>query len=88
MSDEVSPEAIEWHDAICQSVARALQAHDTSIDEALMALTSVMGRFCAISPNPEAVCLVMVEDLVNEFRAEKQRLASEHHVTIPAPPEN
>jgi hypothetical protein len=87
MSGELSPEEIDRHDAICQSLVRALHAHDTTVDEALMALVSVTARFCTIAPNPEAVCLVVVGDLVDEFKAEKRRWASEQHVTIPAPPE-
>ena len=87
MSDGPSPEEIERHDALCQSIGRTLETHDASLDESLMALVSVMGHLCALAPNPEAVCLAVVGELVEEFQSEKQRLGSDLHVTIPAPPD-
>lgn len=88
MNDELSEEDLQRHDDRCQGIVKALQLDSTTVEEALMALVSVIGRVCAVAPNPEAVCLVVVGDIVQEFAAEKQRLASERNVTIPAPPES
>lgn len=85
--NEVSPELQQKHDERCQRIANALQLDHTTLEDAIMSLVSVLGRVCAMAPNPEAVCLVVVSDIVEEFAAERRRLAAERNVTIPAPPE-
>lgn len=87
MHGEISEEALQRHDDRCQNIVKALQLDETTLEEAIMSLVSVLGRVCAIAPNPEAVCLVVVVDIVEEFSSEKKRLDAERNVTIPAPQE-